>query len=257
MTYRRRFFSWRRNFESTIGSLWDELVDRLRDAGHELGPADRKEGTVTAVARVGQRRLMLTSWEWLLGKMAQKAKEDGDAQTCFEIAELQGLASSVIAGDRPTRDENLKQLIAEAVERVEQSGWANTNGLRTGEGQGYYARYLRLAGASAGLRIDYEAVKQVPDKPLWLWFYGDPTGSVSVEEVRSTLGSEAGPGLESCPGDVCVPITLPEGADRRATLEAIVAELERIAEIIDPRGPTYQESRETAGDDRSPGRSHT
>ena len=236
------------------GSLWDDLVDRLRDADQELGPADSKEGTVTAVAKVGQRRLMLTSWEWLLGRMAQKAKEDGDARTCFEIAELQGLASSVIAGDKPTRDENLKRLIAEAVERVEQSGWANTDRLTTGQGHGYYARYLRLAGASAGLRIDYEVVKQMPDRPLWLWFFGDPTGSVSVEEVRSALGSRARPGLESCPGDVCVPIVLPVAADRKAILEAMVAELECIAEIIDPDGPTYRESRVTAGDDRSTAR---
>lgn len=222
------------------GSLWDELADRLRDAGHELGPADSKEGTVTAVAKVGQRRLMLTSWERLLGKMVQKAKEDGDAQTCFEIAELQGLASSVIAGDRPTRDDNLKQLIAEAVERVKQSGWANTDGLATGHGLGYYARYLRLAGTSAGLCIDYEVVKQMPDRPLWLWFYGDPAASVSVDEVRSALGSKAGPGLESSPGDVYIPIVLPPAADRKATLEAMVAEMERIAETIDPDGPTYE-----------------
>ena len=225
------------------GSLWNELVDRLGDSGQELGPADSKEGTVTAVARGGQRRLMLTSWEHLLGKMADKAKRDGDAQTCFEIAELQGLSSSVIAGDRPTRDEDLKQLIAEAVERVEQSGWANTDGLAVGHGLGYYARFLRLAGATAGLRIDYEVVKLMPDRPLWLWFFGNSTDSVRVEEVRSTLGSRADLGLESCPRDVCVPIILPEGADRRTTLEAMVTEMECIAETIDPHGPTYRKAR--------------
>jgi len=236
------------------GSLWNEVVERLREAGHELEPTESKEGTLTARARVGERRLMLTSWERLLGRMAQNAEEDGDAQTCFELDELQGLASSVISGDRPTHDENLKQLIEEAVGRLRQSGWANTDGLRTGEGQGYYARYLRLAGASAGLRIDYEAAKQTPDKPLWLWFYDDPSASVNMEEVRSALGSKAEPGLESCPGDVCVPIILPEGADRRATLEAIVAELESIAKIIAPNGPTYRGSRVTAAYERSTSR---
>ena len=34
-----------------------ELVDRLRNAGHELGPAVNEEGAVSAVARAGQRRL--------------------------------------------------------------------------------------------------------------------------------------------------------------------------------------------------------
>ena len=115
-------------------------------------------------------------------------------------------------------------------------------------------------GATAGLRIDYEAVKQTPDRPLWLWFFVDSTASVSMEAVRSALGSEAEPGLESCPGDVCVPIDLPVAADRRATLDAMVAELERIAEIIDPDGPTYRDSRVTADADRSttrPGPEHT
>lgn len=220
------------------GSLWNELVDRLGEAGHELEPAESKEDTLTAEARVADRRLMLTSWERLLGRMAQKAEEDGDTQTCFEIAELQELASSVIAGDRPKRDENLKQLIEEAVERLRQSGWANTDGLRTGKGQSYFERYLSLAGASAGLRIDYEVVRQNPDRPLWLWFYGYSSDSVSVELIRTTLGTGVEPGLESCPRDVCVPIILPEGADRSATLETMVSELECIAEIIDPNGPT-------------------
>ena len=231
------------------GSLWDDLVGRLRDAGQELGPVDSGEGTVTAVAKVGQRRLMLTSWELLLGRMAQKAEEDGDAQACFEIAELKGLAGSVIAGDRPRRDDNLKRSIAKAVERVEQSGWANTDRLRTGEGHGYYARYLRLAGASAGLRIDYEVVKRMPDKPLWLWFYGDPADSVSTGEIRRVLESKAEPGLEWYPGDVCVPVLVPVAADREATLEAIVAELEHIAQLIDPDGPTYRKTTPAAGDD--------
>ena len=238
------------------GSLWNDLVARLRDAGYELGPVDGSEGTVTVEAMAGQRRLMLTSWERLLGRMAQKAEEDGDARACFEIAELQGLASAVIAGDRPTRDENLKELITEAVDRVVQSSWANTDGLSTGNAPGYYyARYLRLAGASAGLRIDYEAVKQTPDRPLWLWFYGEPTDSVSREEVRSILGNRTEPGLESCPRDVCVPIDLPVASDRQTTLEAMVAEIERIAEIIDPHGPTYRESRVTGDDGRPTTRS--
>ncbi len=171
-------------------SLWDELVGRLSRKGHELGPVDRRKSLVTAPAKVGQRRLMLTSWELLLDWMAQRAKKDGDTQACFEIAELRGLADSAIAGEKPTRDENLKGLIADAVKRLKQSGWANTDGLQTGEGHDYYARYLSLAGASAGLRIDYKAKKRM-DKPLWAWFYRESATGVSVEAVRSSLGSLA------------------------------------------------------------------
>ena len=161
-----------------LDDLWGELEAKLRDKGHELGPAVKDGELIAAPSKDGQRRLMATSWQLLLGKMAQKAKECGDTQACFEIAELQGLAASAIKGDRPTRDENLKQLIAEAVKRVEQSGWANANGLAVGQGiyyhngRGihYYGRYLRLAGAFAWLGIDYGAKERMPDKPLWLSF---------------------------------------------------------------------------------------
>ena len=224
------------------GGLWDELVERLRNACHELEPAKRKGSLITAPAKAGQRRLMLTTWRLLLDRMAQSAKDDGDARACFEITELQGLAASVIAGDNPQRDENLKRLIADAVNRVERSGWANTAGLTVGVGYNYYARFLRLAGANAWLGIDYEAVKQMPDKPLWLSFYGGSNADVDLDTVRGVLGGLAEPDAEWRRGQARVPITLPEGADHEATLDAIVAELERVAHRIDPKGPTYGES---------------
>ena len=114
------------------GTLWDELEAKLRDAGHELSRAEKNDGLVSAPSKDDHRRLMLTTWQLLLGRMAQRANEAGDTQACFEIAELQGLAASAIEGERPTRDENLKQLIAESVKRVEQSKWADTNGLTVG-----------------------------------------------------------------------------------------------------------------------------
>ena len=223
------------------GTLWDELEVRLRDAGHELSPADRDNGLIAASSKDDQRRLMLTTWQSLLDRMAQRAKEDGDTQACFEIAELQGLAVSAIKGDKPTRDDNLKQLIAESVKRVEQSKWANTEGLTVGQGFDYYGRYLRLGGAFAWLGIDYRAVKQMPEKPLWLSFSGDYEVDISVklEDVRSRLKGLAETGLEWRSGDVYLPIDLPVGADHDKTLDSIVTQLERIAELTDPEGPTY------------------
>ena len=184
---------------------------------------------------------MLTTWQLLLDRMAQRAREHDDTQACFEIAELQGLAASAIEGDSPTRDENLKQLIAESVKRVEQSKWADTKGLTVGQGFDFYGRYLRLAGAFAWLGIDYRAMKEMAGKPLWLSFTGDYEVDVSVklEEVRSRLKGMAETGLEWRGGAVNLPIDLPAGADREKTLSAIVTRLECIAELIGPEGPTY------------------
>ena len=225
------------------GSLWDELVDRLSSAGHKLDQAARRENLVTASATNGERRLMLTSWDLLLDRLAQKAKDDCDNQASFEIAELQGLATDVTASENPRRDENLKKLIADAVKRVEQSGWANSDGLRVGQGFEFYGRYLRLAGASALLGIDFKAVKQMPEKPVWLAFYNDPNAAVIRETVRSRLGDLAEPGFVWGSDYTCVPIALPAGVDTEATCNTIVDEVERIAKLIDPDGPTYREAR--------------
>ena len=222
------------------GSLWAELEGKLREAGHELGPVHRDESLKGARAEADQRRLILTSWESLLSKMAERTKEYSDVQACFEIAELQGLAASAIAGDRPTRDENLKQLIADAVHSVEQSGWASTSGLTTGQGYNYYARYLRLAGAAAALRIDYAILKQRPDRPLWLWFYRDPNASVGLEAVGISFVRSEEREVEHRSGEILLPILLPTAADHQATLDAMVTQLERIAKLIDPEGPTYR-----------------
>ncbi len=226
-------------------SLWGELLERLRRKGHELGPVCERESLVTAASKDGQRRLILTSWDVLLDKLAQQAVMDADFKACFEIAELRGLARDAIKNDDPVRDENLKLLIADAVTHLEESGWANTEGLAIGVAEGvYHVRFLRLGGAAAGLRIDYRAVKHM-GKPLWLWFWDKtriPHLLVSFDKVREKLGELAEPGLEwlSSDTDICLLIDLPAGADRKATLHAIVAEVERIAKIIDPDGPTYR-----------------
>ena len=216
------------------GWLWHELVERLRVDGHNLGPVDWRESEdmVTATSSDGQRRLMLTSWEVLLKRLRQTTKED-DAQACFELAELQGLAEDAIEGTHP-QGHPLKQLIADAVTHLEESGWANTDRLASSNTEGVsYVKFFRLAGASAGLRIDYKAEKEM-GKPLWLrfWSGNDP-------EVRVKLGELVEPGLKWLRPDFSLPVELPAGADCEATLKAIVAKLECIAEIIDPNGPTY------------------
>ena len=223
-------------------SLWSDLVKRLHDAGHALGPVNRGKGLVTAKSTDGNRRLMLTSWEILIDKLAERTKNNDDAHAYFEVAELRGLACGAIKDENPVDPySNLKQLIAEAVAHLRDSGWAYTKGLRGRDDGTSYVRYLLLGGVAAGVRIDYRAVKQM-GRSLWLWFWNSKNSrsSMGLDEVREELGPLAEPGLQWLGQDVCVPIDLPTGADRDATLCAIVSKLERIANILDPNGPTYR-----------------
>ena len=114
------------------GSLWDELVDQLHKKGHELGPAVRCKGQVVASAKANKRRLMLSNWQTLLDRIQERAKEEGEVRTRFQIAELRGLAKSAIEGSNPGRDDKLRELVNEAVERLRRLGWANTDQLTTG-----------------------------------------------------------------------------------------------------------------------------
>lgn len=222
------------------GSLWDELVSKLREAGHQLEPAPKGKRVIAASPANDQGLLMLTSWDLLLERMAERAKRDGNAQAGFEIAELRALAAAATEGGRPGKDENLRQLIADAVARLRETGWANTDGYGVGKGFGYYGRYMGLAGANAWLGIVDEATRQMPDKPLWLSFWTD-SDEVSLDVARTKLNSKVQSLRELHDWmAVSVPIAFPEGADGDATLAAIVTELESIAKLIDSDGPTYR-----------------
>ena len=223
------------------GSLWDELVDRLRKADIEVVDESRSDGLVTAAAKDG-RRLMLSSWDVLLGHIAEAARRDGDSQVCFEIAQLQGLAAAAVKGEKTTPDENLRKSLADAVERLKRLGWVNTDGLTVGIGANYFARYFRLAGAPAGLRIDYEDEKQRPDRSLGLWFWHERNARLAVEDVARLLDQAGGAELEWRGTEVFLPIVLPEDADDQATVNTIVAQLERIARLLDRDGPTYRDA---------------
>lgn len=223
------------------GWLWHELVERLRDCGHELGPADWREPErlVTATSKDGQRRLMLTSWDVLLDRLTQRTVKDADFKACFEIAELRGLAVDAIKNDDPVRDENLKRLIADAIKHLKESGWADDKGCGSAELNGvHFTKFFHLGDTNAGLRIDYKAVKQT-GKPLWLRLRHSSNSrkSVDKEDVRARWGALAKPGSEWLRWHVHIPIELPAAADCEATLHAVVAEVERIAKIIPSDGP--------------------
>ena len=80
----------------------------------------------------------------------------------------------------------------------------------------------------------------MPDIPLWLSFWAD-SDEISLDVARTRLGSKVQSLRELHDWmAVSVPIAFPVGADNDATLDAIVTELESIAALIAPDGPTYR-----------------
>ena len=132
------------------GSLWDELLEPLESAGHELGASDVKHNLITATGKDGHRRLVLASWSLLLDRVAEQVSAAGDQRALFEIDELKGLAATAIAGDNLQHDENFKVLVAKIVKRVEQSGWADTKDLAVGGGRRFP---LEIPAIGRGTRV--------------------------------------------------------------------------------------------------------
>ena len=83
-------------------------------------------------------------------------------------------------------------------------------------------------------------MKQTPDKPLWLNFGDYAYNTMSMGEVRDILAHVDESELEWRGKEAHSPVPLPTGADYEATLDAIVAHVERFGKILDPNGPTYQ-----------------
>ena len=80
----------------------------------------------------------------------------------------------------------------------------------------------------------------MPDIPLWLSFHGEPRDEVGLDEVRNRLRDLDIHYLKWWSREICVSVELPAGGDCEATLNAIVIQLECIARLIDPDGPTYR-----------------
>ena len=225
------------------GYLWNELVDKLRDDGHELSQDSGDGDIISASAKNDHRRLMLTSWEYLLGLMRGRAEREEDTQAAFEVAELQSLARGATEGGSPVRGGNLIALIEEAGKRLQHSGWADSGSQNVGSyHRRFYGRFMMLAGAYVWLGIVDKAAKYMPNPPLWLTIQPSGAGQlVGRDEVLDKLGNLVESRTEWHDWMThCVSIPLLSGADREGTLNAIVSELESIAKIIDPDGPTYR-----------------
>ena len=227
-------------------SLWDDLTGRLRRDGHSLDTTRNVDNLKIAAgtAQDSSRRLMLATWGLLLDRLAQAALNSQDRQATFEIAELQGLANSIITGGDSPPDDGFKTLIHAVVRDVVASGWGDTKGLRASAGVSFYARNFRLAGALAWLGTGDNIREQMPDTPLILSFWKGKISpyEVSLDEVRWRLGNEGQPGLGRRRHEVWVPIALPPDAGLAPARHAVADEIKRIARLIDPDGPTDKDN---------------
>ena len=222
-------------------SLWPELRQRVKrkiSANIKWG-AETKTTDVKSAETGGRRRLMLTSWKALLGRMETRTN---DNETKANIQQLRGLTGrmdaetflplqpSELGPEFARRLLGLSKLVDDVTQRGRGEGWLNTDGLAVAAWPDGYGRWVSLGGKVLRLavRCDLWAVHQIT--PIWL-----PFPSSSADEMRRRLRPlrmEDPPGIVDDGDDLLVPIRLREGVEYDAVLDAVAARLKYVADLI-------------------------
>ena len=169
--------------ESAIKSYWPQVCAQLEEDEEEPVPLERHEifdrMRRAKVAREN-RRVVMVSWELLLDRMAAAAL---DFEARSDIHQLQGLVQMQNDAAFPpltdmtvpgfaARDEHLRKMVGDAVERGRKDGFLSVKGLlwtnptRTD----CFGRYFSVIGANAPwarLSVEYRQ-DRYSHTPLWI-----------------------------------------------------------------------------------------
>ncbi len=241
--------------DARFETLWHELHRQVDERGLEFAPST--DGAYLRSAVVGgERRLVLTSWRYLLDRMASEAGAAGDSRTEIDIRQLVGLTqrmdedaflpirSEELGPEIPRRILDLQRIIDDSIERGKSAGWIDTSKLGAAGAAGGWGRYIRLGHAGSTDRAvalfgySYQFWAKHRDTPLRLRFY-EWDGPMRLNEVRRRLEPllrEDPPGVIYEGDDALVPIYLPVGVEKTAVVNTVFARLASIARMLDQEG---------------------
>ena len=224
--------------------LWNELCRLVKAADLKLVPGQTEEANLRSAVVDGKCRLMLTSWTTLLDRMDSRASIAGESHTECDIQQLQGLASQMdddaflplrpeeLGPEFPRRLRNIEKLVDNVIERLGQKELAEKG--TASRSNTAYGWYLKLFGAGAWFGIDHDQWTTVRDTPLWLHFNAAWHSVQPFSEIRERLQSLASELFEYGDDVLVVPIYPPVGVEYDAVLNAVVARLKEVAELINP-----------------------
>ena len=217
--------------------LWTELCGLVEEAEIVLSSGPLRSATTS-----GKRRLMLISWTDLLDRMDPRASTSRESHTESDIQQLRGLAEQMddeaflplrqeeLSSEIPHRLIKLEDLVDGVIKRLDQKKLAADTKKKSNRTE--YGYYFKLSGADAWFGIDHYKWAENRDTPLWLYLY---EGVQSVSEIREHLQPLA-PELELLEfvKELVVPIYPPVSVEYDTVLNAVVARLKEVAELINP-----------------------
>ncbi len=225
--------------KARLETLWPEIrraANKRFSLGEDIGTGDIKSVIVDG----SERRLMLTSWQVLLGSMAARTSVDGDSSAERDILQLDALCdredseaflplrSEEFGPEFPRRMRNLEGLVNDATERARSAGFVNYHSLKVTPQSYGYGRYMRIGSnkhAGVWFGINYTLWAEYRETPLWLMFQDFST--VKSDEARRKTGMM----IDDYDN---IPIYLPAGVERQEVLETVVEQLREVARRISP-----------------------
>ena len=228
--------------DSRIETLRAEIGRQMQiKAGLQLEPLETDGRTRKALLEGSDKRLMLISWDQLLGGLAVAAADD--YQLASDIQQLIGLAK---CQDKeafypihpeefglvlPRRIRGLHRLIDAVVDAGVDEGWMRANN-RTPRREGY-GRYFKFIDVSSRtpipgdlfLCVHYRRWATNADTPLWLRIYNEVP--INLEILRQNVPSlvEEGFGCD-------VPIYLETRTEYDRVLDEVVSQVKVIRDMI-------------------------
>lgn len=230
-----------------MDALWAELCrlsETAPDNASEL-PMDEFRSAGTSIGPY----LMLTSWRSLLGRMAAKVSAAADSHAETDIRQLRGLAEQQdaeaflplrreeLGPQLPRRVIDLSGLVDDAIGRVRETKWVSIKGARkvaTATTYGIWMTFPRAkpdpGNTNQFFGVDYRLWARHGNTPLWLGLH---PSAIPRRRVQ-TLRQENPLGLLEASDWVNVPIELPVEKERGAVLDAVVARILEIAQLLAP-----------------------
>lgn len=227
--------------EQRMITVWNELAERCKQAELKHNDARNEQGVIWN--RIGCRIMLITSWRYVLERLLDAGRAEGNENIKHDILQLQGLASREdlqaflpLRADEVTDQEaarrmmNYSDLIPDITRQLVNSGVADTTGLRPAHNYHTAGRYLRLHGELVTwLGVDLRVWHKAGITPLWLWLEDDDSGSLTE---RLKTNPEISKDVEFYNGEINVPIRLKTSVERERIMEDAATQIKRIADYL-------------------------
>ena len=219
-----------------LETLWAELAHKVSQA-EDISLSNEKEDSEIRWGDVGgYRKLILTSWRNLLGRMAAEAS-NAVAQTVNDLHQIQGMAEQTshavlrlgwLAPEFPRSLPYLYALIDDAVQRLVDKSLATISGFRPMVKRSYSVRYMKLRGINASLGFYIRDWRRYHQRAPILTLHRNAL-TKNTKHILTQAPYHAWDGTSS---HLFLSIHL-NGMEYSEVLESMVGQIERIAAVIE------------------------